>query len=342
MEDNKVIEENIIDKNTLRDRADKSEDITDDMWKLVPESTRYFYDEYFKMNSNLSPKTLIQYRSALKIFFYYVYVECDNRPIWKLKKSMFIKYINELQIRGLGSSAMKVKRYAVSSFCNTMEVLSEETDEDSKYPEMEKFKHFARVKIEIAKNQTYDKKPITQEEFDLIEKTLLEKGEYMALGYIGIAYNIASRRAETLQLKTEILTYEKKDGQNFVFSNPVRGKGKSVDGKILKYMVNDDAIKYMQLILDNRNFESEYLFAKSDGSLYSVSWVNDIFKKKISPIVERRISSHNCKSSAITHLLEKGVPMSVVSKFVAHHNSEETTKLYDLRDDEEELNNIFS
>ena len=64
--------------------------------------------------------------------------------------------------------------------------------------------------------------------------------------------------------------------------------------------------------------------------------------KVLSPIVKRRINPHLFKSSCITYLLEKGVDLKVVSKYVAQHNDTSTTSnFYDLRDFEEEKNKIF-
>lgn len=63
----------------------------------------------------------------------------------------------------------------------------------------------------------------------------------------------------------------------------------------------------------------------------------------MSDIIGRRINPHIFKASAITHLLEQGVPMNLVSKYVAQHNDISTTQtFYDLRDFEEEKGQIFN
>jgi site-specific recombinase XerD len=73
----------------------------------------------------------------------------------------------------------------------------------------------------------------------------------------------------------------------------------------------------------------------------SKSWADDFCANTLSDILERRINVHIFKNSCITFLLESGVEISLVSKFVAQHESVATTSIYDLRDFEEEKNGIF-
>jgi len=333
---------NNVKMNTLRNRATKSDDITEEMWNKVNESSRYFYDEYFKLNSNLSPDTLIQYKSALRIFFYYIYENCKNKNIWKIKKTDFIKYVNFLENNGLSSSAIKVKRYAVSSFCNTMEIISEEIEEDDDYPDMCTFRHFARVKIEVAKNQTYEKIPITRAEYEKVMEKLKEDNDILAIAYWGIAFNIGARRSEMLQLKSDLSIREKQDGKSFYLSDNIRLKGKGKTGKVEKYMINDEAMEYIKFAVDNKGYDSEYIFQNKNGKPLSRAWVNKMFKDKISPILGRRSTSHNMKNSCATYLLENGFDIKLVSKYVCHHESVDVTmKFYDLRNNDEEINEMF-
>lgn len=332
-----IIKSKEIEMNMLRDRADSSKPVTDEMWENVAESTRYFYDEYFKINARLSPDTLIQYKSALKIFFYYIYENMRNKPIWKIKKTDFMKYVNYLEDRGLSSSAMKVKRYAVSSFCNTMEILADEVDVDyDPYPEIETFRSFARVKIDIAKNQTYSKIPITRAEFEMVVDELEKQEDWYALCYFGVAFNIGARRSEMLQLKTNLIHRNKKDGKPYIESDPIRLKGKGRTGKVETYIINDEAVYYMKLLIEKRGFEGEFIFENESGHKYTRDWINYLFQSKITKIIGRRVTSHNLKNSCVTYMLEQGASMEYVSKRIAHHASTEvTSKFYDLREKDE-------
>ena len=74
----------------------------------------------------------------------------------------------------------------------------------------------------------------------------------------------------------------------------------------------------------------------------SDSWANYFCKEILSPILNRRINPHLFKASCITYLLEQGIKLELVSKHVAHHENVATTIAhYDLRNFEEEKNEIF-
>lgn len=84
---------------------------------------------------------------------------------------------------------------------------------------------------------------------------------------------------------------------------------------------------------------------KYGGEIAPVSeqWANDFCSNKLSNILGRRINPHLFKASCVTYLLEQGVDLALVSKYIAHHNDVSTTiKHYDLRDFAEEKNKIFS
>ena len=73
----------------------------------------------------------------------------------------------------------------------------------------------------------------------------------------------------------------------------------------------------------------------------SREWAADLCANTLSDILGRRINPHLFKASAVTNLLEKGKDIKLVSKYIAQHNSIETTlNHYDLRK-ENGLDEIF-
>lgn len=329
-----------IDLHMLRERADRLDEITDEKWNLVNKENRELVEEYLRVNKQLSKKTYIQYISCLRQFFYWVYKELGDKVFYKITKRDFMKYMSFNQERGLSSSAVGVRKSSVSSFCNYIEnVVMDDV------PEYKGFRNFTRGMPSVGKNQTYDKIKITEDEYKLMIKVLEEKKNYLGLAWVATAFNVGSRRAEIIQFRKEILDYPIPEGQNYILSHVVRGKGPGTDGKILKYMINFDALKYMKLWIENRNHDSEYIFTvKYQGKINHISegWANDFCQNILSPICGRRINPHLFKSSCITYLLEQGVDLKIVSKYIAQHNDTSTTSnFYDLRDFEEEKNNIF-
>ena len=332
-----------IKQNMLRERADKLPDVTDEMWSEVNEENRHIFNEYFESNQQLSKKSMTQYRSGLKQFFWWAKVRCKNKPLYELKKKDFIKYRSFLINHGLASSSLSFKKSAVSSLCNFIENVY--CEEDDNY---ESFRNFTRGLPAIPKNKVYDKIKVSKEEYEDMMQVLEEQEHYLGMAWLATAFNIGARRAELIQFKTEILDYEKHSNskgeiQNYRFSHTVRGKGMGRDGKPLKFMINDEAIKYMKLWVEKRGYEHEYIFTTSRGEYKPISegWANEFCTNHLSIIAGRRINPHLFKSSCITYLLEQGKDIKTVSKYIAHHNDVSTTQIYDLRSDEDERDGIY-
>ena len=328
-----------IDKNMLRDRAEKLDDVTEEDWSGVLQHNKDMMKEFLDANKHLSSQTVKQYTSALRIFFVYIKNSLGNKPLFLIKKRDFIKYFGFLQDNNLSSSALKFKRSAVSTLCKYIEKIVVEEEEDYK-----NFRNFTTAITDIPLNRVYDKIAISQEEYDKVMSVLSEEEDYLGMAWFATAFNVGARKSEIIQFKSEIADYIKEEGKNFIETHKVRGKGKSRDGKIIAFMVNDEAMKYIKLWLEKRGYEHEYIFTvKYEGEIkrMSSSWANHFCQEKISKIVGRRINPHLFKASCVTHLLEEGIDIKIVSKYIAHHESTETTGLYDLRDDSEAKNSIF-
>lgn len=329
-----------IEKNMLRNRADKADAITDEMWLQVRNEHRDLVAEYLSVSTHLSKNTLKQYESGLRHFFWWVHEILNDKPLEKISKRDFMRYMSYMQNRGLSSSGINFKRSAVSSFNTYIENIVSDDDRET----YGMFRNFTRGIPPTPKNQVYSKEPITYEEYRLLIDTLVEDENYLGVAWVATAFNVGARRAEIPQLKTEILNYQIPDDANYVLSHTVIGKGQA-GGKPLEFMVNREALKYMQLWIDKRGYEHEYIFTTRYGGKIDVisdSWANYFCSDVLSDIIGRRVNPHIFKASAITYLLDNGVPMHLVSKYVAHHESIETTSQhYDLRDFEEERGEIF-
>lgn len=329
-----------IDKHMLRPIADKLYEITDEMWNKINSENRDLTKEYLKVNKQLSERTIEVYTSALRQFFWFVYENLKDKPFYKITKRDFMKYMSYLQERGLSSSAVGLRKSSVSSFCNYIENVVADDIEECK-----NFRNFTRGMPSIAKNKVYDKLPITYNEYQILMKALEERKDYLGLAWVSTAFNVGSRRAEIIQFKKEILDYPILEGHNYIITHTVRGKGSSVDGKPLKYMVNKDVLHYMKLWVENRKYDSDYIFVtKYGGKIKPISrnWANRFCKDILSPILGKRVHPHMFKASCITYLLEKGKDLKLVSKYVAQHEDTATTSgFYDLRNFEEEKNSIF-
>ena len=334
-----------IEKNMLRKRANKLPTVTDEMWEKVHEENQKIVQDYFDNNARLSDRTAKQYKSAMRQFFWWVYQKAGNKPVFKINKRDFNMYKSYLLRHGLSSGSIDFKQYAISSLCNHIDLMVIDYD-----PQYATFRNFTKNLPPLPKNTVYEKIPISKEEYKKLMDTLQKEEDYLAMAWVATAFNCGGRRSELIQFKTEILSYPFKKGKdgkelNYIETKPVRGKGAGNDGKPLRYMINKEALHYMQLWVDQRGYEHEYIFTtKYNGEYKRVSpnWANYLCSQKLSRILGRRINPHLFKATCITHKLEEGKSLEVVSKYIGHHAGTEVTKKhYDLRSDEEEKDLLF-
>ena len=330
-----------IEKNMIRARAKKAEQVTDEMWNMVRQEHRDLVEEYLDISTHLSKRTKVQYESGLRHFFWWVHDILNDKHLAKISKRDFMRYMSYMSNRGLSSSAMGFKKSAVSAFNIHIENIIAEDDVEN----YGTFRNFTKGLQPIPKNSVYSKEAITYDEYKMLINVLLDDENFLGVAWVATAFNTGARRSEIIQFKTEILDCEVPEGSNYVMTSTLMGKGRG-GGKPIEYMVNLEALKYLQLWIDKRGYKHEYIFTTNYAGKVDVvsdSWANHFCTNVLSDIMGRRINPHIFKASAITNLLNQDVPMAMVSKYVAQHNDIATTQnFYDLRDFDEEKEQIFN
>ncbi|MBM7598085.1 site-specific recombinase XerD [Virgibacillus halotolerans] len=328
-----------IEKNMLRQRAKKMPVVTDEMWKEVNQEYREFVGEYLSAQ-NHSPQTRKQYTSGLRHFGYFLLNSLNNKPMHELTKRDMLRYMSFLKDRGMSSSGINFKKACVSSLMNYIENFI--ADEVKTYSS---FRNLTRGLPAIPKNQVYEKIKVTYDEYKEMMDILEKDKNYLGMAWLATAFNVGARRSEIIQFKTSILKDPFPEDKSFIMSHNVRLKGSGEDGKIEPYMIDKEAYDYMKLWVEKRGYESDYIFTTKHNGVFgqmSSSWADYFCSENLSYILNRRINPHLFKASCITYLLEQGVKLEMVSKYIAHHSDVSTTiQHYDLRDFEEERNNIF-
>lgn len=329
-----------INKNMVRDRALKLSTVTDDMYNKCNKETRQMIQEFFDNKSALSPDTRVQYTSALRQFAYWIYENANDKPLYKIKKRDFTRFMSYLVNRGMSSSGLKFKKSACSSLCG---YILDNVVEDDEMEEYDSFRNFTTAFKDIPLNYVYEKIPISEDEYNKLKEVLLDDENYMGLAWVVCAFNCGARRGGIVQFKVDCIKEGIPEGKTYILSNKVREKGRSKDGKICQYMLNKECIEYINLWLEHRGYEHEYIFTTNYNGIKQASreWAESFCANTLSDILGRRINPHLFKSSAITFLLSQGKDIKVVSKYVAQHNDISTTqKFYDLRPDEG-MDNLF-
>jgi integrase len=299
----------------------------------------------FLNQAHLSPQTLSQYRSALYHFFKFVFDECSNKSITDLKPRDALRYQNYLINRGLSSSAVKFKRSAVSSLCGYIELYY--TDD---YPI---FRNIYSKKIpNPAAEKRHEKIPLTEEEFFGLVEVLTEKKEYQMVAYLLFTYETGCRRGESRLLLRDFINYKKalnkKTGEEkpYYFTHEIRCKGKGKIGKLRKFPVTEIAMEALKKWNEERGEDDcPFMFVRKtkEGKVSQLSastfnyWCQEIF----SEIVGRRVHPHLLRSSKATNLALYGNKSIDAIQALLGHNSPDTTKIYIIKDGEDELDELY-
>lgn len=324
--------------------VEKLSEVTEEWFKENVNEFNQEITEEFLNQAHLSPQTLTQYKSALYQFFKFVVEQCKNQPITDLKPRDALKYQNFLINRDLSSSAVKLKRSAVSSLCGYIELYY--------LDEFPMFRNIYNKKIpNPPKTLKNEKKPLTPEEFELLVKTLEETEEWQMLAYVWFSYSSGCRRSESIQLLKEVVNYEyakDKEGnpKNYYFTHKIRCKGKGREGNVRKLQFDDNAKNAIaKWLVERGEDDCEYVFVtkRKDGRAHQLSastlnyWCQFIF----SEIVGRRVHPHQLRSTRATHLVALGGKDIKSAQKLLGHQSSETTELYVIKEGDEDLDAAF-
>jgi integrase len=247
--------------------------------------------------------------------------------------------------RGLSSSAVKFKRSAVSSLCGYIELYY--ADE---YP---LFRNIYNKKIpNPAIARVHKKEPLTEDEFNNLLEVLKSRNEWQMVAYLLFTYITGCRRGESAQLRRDVINYTKvidpktKEEKNYYLTHDVRCKGRGTVGKVRKFPFDDTAMEALRKWSEVRGeVDCEFMFVKKEknGNTTKLSpsafnyWCQEIF----SEIVGRRVHPHLLRSSRATNLaLSENKSIDAIQSLLGH-NSPDTTKIYIVKENEDEIDELF-
>lgn len=295
--------------------------------------------EEFLKQYHLSPRTLEQYKSALKIFFRWVSVSASNRPLYDLKARDALRYQNFLIECGMSSAAIRFKRAAVSSICNYLEVYYQD--------EYGSFKNIFTKAIPVpVKTIVNEKSPLTQDELSKLIRTLVANGKFQMAAYVRFSYSSGCRRAEAAQLQKEVVDYKMVSGKHYYMTHPIRCKGRGREGKVRRLVFDDFAMRAIRKWIQERGEDDcPYVFVRKtkDGVCTPLSphtfnnWCEDTFTK----IVGRRVHPHMFRSTRATHLVVDAKKDIRTAQALLGHESPETTNLYVIRNSDDDIEDVF-
>lgn len=327
--------------------------ITDDEWKQVDDFNKFIWNDFLTNSTELSPKTLDAYYSNLRIWFIWVKDNLGNKNQVDIKPLEFKRFQNWMVNRGCSSSDCANKRAAISSLNNYILVYYEED-----HPT---FRNFINKSIgRPVKAFVHPKEPLTKEEFNNLIIKLTEMEEWQKIAYLKYTLETGCRREESRLLLKSVAdlspTVKEKtvidengiEGKRqvlFYTTQLIRCKGKGSVGKQRRMRFSQDTMDAFKKWLEVRgNDDCPFMFVtKYGGKINQVSettfngWSNNVFEK----IVGRRIHPHLFRESAATQMVvEDGKDIKMAQRLLGHESSE-TTEIYVIRDDSDDLDELF-
>lgn len=335
--------------------AKHSDEVTDEMWQQVNKFNRDLVKEFMDSKIELSEHSKVQYISGLKIFFWWVHENLNNKDCIEIKKKEFVKYLNYLTNRGLSESAIKLKKSVISSFCNYVCEYYEE-----EYPT---FRSFVTSSMKVVQTgYVHEKVPLTTEEYNVLCHKLEELEKWQILAWLKFSYSTGCRRAESRQLLKEVVSYspiakiikvKDNDGNEVdatsisYKTHNIRCKGRSIAGKVRKLQFSEDAMNAIKKWLEVRGDDDcPYVFVVKgkDGVVHQVSETtfNDWCSGILTKLVGRRVHPHLLRESRATNIVvEEGKSVETAQKLLGHESSETTIKHYVIREDTDDADEAF-
>lgn len=312
--------------------------VTNDEWLECNEWNRMIVDEFLQQQ-HLSDHTLKQYTSGLRIFVRWVKQFSMNKAIHELKPRDALKYQNYLLQQGLSANAVSFKRSSVSTLCNYIELYYNDD-----FPLFRNV--YSKAIPSPAKALVKEKNVVTKEDLKILIDTLEEQGEHQMVAYLMLSYSTGARRAEVAQMKKEFFELATVKGKDYYMTPEIRGKGKGKVGKKIKLVYDEKTRQAVLKWLEIRGEDDNpYVFVRKykNGNVKELNpdAFNAWFTSKFNKILPYNLTPHALRRSRATHLVvDEGKDINS-AKVLLNHNSTETTSIYVMKNDSDELDDIF-
>ena len=167
-------------------------------------------------STNKSKGTIAQYTNDARIIFLFLLKECENRFIVDLNKRDIISFQGQ-SINEWSHSSNRTRRIkaCLSSICNFVENIM-----DDLYPD---FRNVVNKIESPAKEAVREKTVLTQEQVEMVLKTLVDSEQYQKACVFALACNSGARLSELVRFKVSF--FEEQNLLNGAYyKSPVRLK----------------------------------------------------------------------------------------------------------------------
>lgn len=307
--------------------------------KIDPENLQLGEDWLEYMQSiDRSPKSIVGYRSDLRIFWVWNMEFNNNKFFTKLTKREIAKFQNHaINVWGWSPNRIRRVKSCLSSLSNYIENVLDDEEE------FEDFRPIIRKIENPNKEAVREKTVLPDETIDFLLKTLVERKEYEKACAVAIAAYSGMRKSELLQMKVEYF-----DENHFVYdsmwkTDKIRTKGFGRLGKPLNKFILYGAKPYLDLWLNERNekgINSDYLFvSKTKDANGDIVWKvrQDLthWTDEFSAIIGTDFYFHCARHFTCTKLHRMNLPSHVIQEFFGWTSSEMLNIYNDLSAEDE-------
>lgn len=153
---------------------------------------------------------------------------------------------------------------------------------------------------------------------------------------LSVLFNLGLRRSEIVSIKNSDIF---RDHESWTLR--VYGKGGKIRMLPITDTINDTILRYKKMYADSYGFPleaSDFLFQsnpkeKATKTMHPVTIYRIVTKYAKKVGVDRRVSTHSCRATVISHLLENNVSPRDVADFAGHSSIQTTIGSYDKKRD---------
>lgn len=252
----------------------------------------FFKDNHMKFSS----ETKRSYTIALRQFFTFV-----EKPYDTIKAGDIRGWMVSMEANGLKPKSIQLKLIAVKTFyryCMEENLLKKSPTATVKAPKKEDSLPYYLDKRELTLLQEHTK--VNKQERAIVEAL----------------YATGARISELLNIKLSDIKWETR--QIWI----QKGKG----NKERFVLFTHDCEVRLKVYLDEREFESEYLFCNTRGNPLNREFVQGKFRE-YKDALGFRVSPHTIRHTFAAHLAEKDMPQSYIQELLGHVNIN-STRIY--------------
>lgn len=312
-------------------------------WAKVNPVNKELMEEWmaYLESVNKSEGTIKQYANDLRILLIFIALECKNKEIYDLTKRDIIKF-QGYSLRKWGHSSNRVRRLraCLSSLSNYVENIL-----DDMYPEFRNI--VSKIEAPVQK-PVREKTILTDEQVELVLKTLVETKQYQKACAFALAANSGARLSELVRFKVWYFD-EENLLNNAYYKTPekVRIKGRGFDGaEAFKYVLKNGFQEYLDLWLKERErlgIETEELFVTRRNGEWVPAQDTTLqsWTAQFSKIINEPFYFHSLRHYLTTKLRKNKIPDPIIKDFFGW-NSIDMIEIYDDNDSEDSFADYFT